>query len=227
MPGFSFKATYGDGSFARGPVITERVDIGGATVERQAVGLPDTISSSFSLDPNSNGLIGLGFSAINTMRPERQKTFFDNILPDLPEPVFTASLKPGAPGSYEFGRIDKTKFRGSLKTVPVDSSRGFWEFSSQQFAVGNGTTQTKSSGASSLIADTGTSLMLMDDEIVQAYYTQVAGASQSQTAGGFVFPCEARLPDLKVAVGDDHLAVVTGQLMNFAPAGTDRQGQRG
>jgi Eukaryotic aspartyl protease len=209
-------------------VVTDTVDIGGATVNKQAIGVPNTVSRSFIDDVHSNGLVGLGFSKINTIKPERQKTFFDNVLPELSQPVWTASLKSGVAGAYEFGNIDRSLFQGELTNVTVDSTRGFWEFASTRFAVGNNAPQTASTGSGTAIADTGTSLMLMDDEIVKAYYDQVDGARQSLDIGGFVFPCSSSLPDLTVSIGDNYMASVSGQLMNFAQAGTDpASGQTG
>lgn len=221
LPGSTFNISYGDGSFSRGPVVTDMVDVGGATVDKQAIGIPDTVSISFIEDVHSNGLVGLGFSKINTIKPQQQKTFFDNILPDLSQPVWTASLKSGVAGAYEFGNIDTSLFQGELTNVPVDSSRGFWQFDSLQFAIGDGSPQTTSTGSGTAIVDTGTSLMLMDDEIVEAYYASIDGARQSPDVGGFIFPCLAILPDLSVAIGDNYTATVSGQLMNFARAGRD------
>lgn len=221
LPGSTFNISYGDGSFSRGPVVTDTVDVGGATVDKQAIGIPDTVSNSFTEDVHSNGLVGLGFSTINTIKPQRQKTFFDNVLPDLSQPVWTASLKSGEAGAYEFGNIDTSLFQGELTDVPVDSSRGFWEFDSLLFAVGDSPPQIAFSGSGTAIVDTGTSLMLMDDEIVEAYYAAIDGARQSFEVGGFVFPCSAILPDLKVAIGDNYTATVSGQLMNFARAGSN------
>lgn len=218
MVGSSFDISYGDGSFASGPVVTDSVDIGGATVDGQAIGVPDQVSQSFTEDKHSSGLVGLGFSKINTIKPEKQKTFFDNIMNDLAQPVFTASLKAGVAGAYEFGNIDTTQFQGELTTVPVDTSRGFWQFQSSQFTVGNGSTQSVTQGSGTAIADTGTSLMLMDDEIVNAYYANVKGAQNSQRVGGVIFDCDAVLPDLQVAVGDNYMAMVPGKNMNFARA---------
>jgi hypothetical protein len=218
LTGSTFDISYGDGSFARGPVVTDTVDIGGATVDGQAIGVPDVVSESFAQDIHSSGLIGLGFSKINTIKPKRQKTFFDNIMPDLSQPVFTASLRAGVAGAYEFGNIDATQFQGELTTVPVDTSRGFWQFDSNRFVVGNGSEQTATQGSGTAIADTGTSLMLMDDEIVQAYYADVKGSTNSAAVGGVVFDCDAIMPDLQIAVGNNYMALVPGEVMNFARA---------
>lgn len=67
------------------------------------------------------------------------------------------------------------------------------------------------------IADTGTSLLLIQDDVVSAYYAQVSGSSNSQTDGGYIFPCSATLPDLTVSIGG-YNAVVPGSFVNYAPA---------
>lgn len=216
----TFNITYGDGSFASGPVGVDQVDIGGATVAAQAIGLPNTVGSSFISESASNGLVGLAFSSLNTIKPNPQKTFFDNIISDLTQPVFTAQLKSGEIGAYEFGNIDTTAFTGKLTTAAVDSSNGFWEVDSSS-AVVQGQTVNIANGRA--IIDTGTSLMLVGDEMLVAYWNTVDGAQLSQEAGGVIFPCNTALPDLQVAIGDTYLATVKGDGMNFAQVGTDTQ----
>ncbi|EEP75536.1 hypothetical protein UREG_00382 [Uncinocarpus reesii 1704] len=222
MDGSSFNITYGDASFAFGSVGTDTVDIGGATVAKQAIGLPSQVSASFIKDEISDGLVGLGFDKLSTMRPKRQKSFLTNLAADLDEPVFAAQLKKGAPGSYEFGTIDRTKFKGNLTKVPVNSARGFWEFKSSLFKVGNDTQlrqiKLKTPNA---IADTGTTLILVDGEMVKAYYEQVKDAKLSTQAGGYIFPCDTTLPALYVSLADTHLAKIPGNLLNFSPVGSD------
>jgi hypothetical protein len=223
LNGATFNITYGDGSFSEGTVGLDTVDIGGATVVKQAIGLPTTVAASFISDTSSNGLVGLAFSTLNTIQPQQQKTFFANVVNDLAQPVFTANLKHGVAGAYEFGKVDSTQFTGSLTQIPVDSSRGFWEFTSTQIAVGNTQAQTVQGGSGTAIADTGTSLLIVDDGVVTAYYSQVTGAQNSASAGGVVFPCTSTLPSLSVAVGDAYMAVIDGSLMNFSSAGTDQE----
>jgi hypothetical protein len=223
LDGATFNISYGDGSFAEGPVGLDTVDIGGATVTQQAIGLPTLVADSFVSDVSSNGLVGLAFSALNTVQPQQQKTFFANVVNDLEQPVFTANLKHGVAGAYEFGNIDDTQFTGSLTQVPVDSSQGFWEFATTQIAVGSEQVQTVQGGSGTAIADTGTSLLIVDDAVVDAYYTQVDGAQNSASAGGVIFPCTSTLPSLSLAVGDSYMAVIDGSLLNFSDAGTDQE----
>ncbi|EAS34957.1 aspartic protease PEP3 [Coccidioides immitis RS] len=216
----TFNITYGDASFAFGRVGIDTVDIGGATVQKQAVGLPTDVSGSFILDQASDGLIGLGFDELNTVEPQQQKSFFTNLAANLDEPVLAAQLKKGAPGSYEFGAIDETKFNGDLVTIPVNNSRGFWEVKSTMFKVGKDEQLRRiTKGVGSAIADTGTTLMLVNEDIVNAYYDQVDNARSVYAAGGFIFPCNATLPDLYVSLGDTHLARIPGDLMNFSKVG--------
>lgn len=221
LDGATFNITYGDASFSQGTVGLDTVDIGGATVTQQAIGLPTIVADSFISDTASNGLVGLAFSKLNTIRPQQQKTFFANVVNDLAQPVFTANLKHGVAGAYEFGNVDSTQFSGSLTQVPVITSSGFWEFTSTQIAVGSSSAQTVTGGSGTAIADTGTSLLIVDDAVVTAYYNQVAGAQNSASAGGVVFPCTSTLPSLSLAIGDSYMAVIDGSLMNFSNAGTD------
>lgn len=214
LDGASFSISYGDGSGAAGNVGTDTVNIGGATVTAQAIELATDVSQSFIQDTDSNGLVGLSFSKLNTVKPQQQKTFFDNVMQSLAEPVFTADLRHAAAGSYEFGNIDNSKFTGNLQWAAVNDTSGFWQFTSQKFAVGGATTDLAGGIA---IADTGTTLMLVDSSVVNAYYSQVQGAVNNNAVGGVTFPCSATLPDLSVDIGGAFMATVNGDDINFAP----------
>lgn len=211
-----FQISYGDGSGAAGVVGTDVVSLGGATVNAQAVELATQVSAEFVKDQNTDGLLGLAFSKINTIKPERQKTFFDNVMPNLAEPVFTADLRKGAVGAYEFGRVDSTKFTGQMAWIPINTTSGFWQFSSEKFAVNGGAAEAATPGGQA-IADTGTTLILADAKIVEGYYSKVQGAAVDNEAGGVVFPCDAAMPDLDLDIGGAYMARVKGADINFTP----------
>lgn len=221
MQGASFSISYGDGSGAAGNVGIDTVNIGGATVTNQAVELATAVATSFVSDMKSNGLVGLAFSKLNTVKPTQQKTFFDNAMPTLAEPVFTADLRHASAGAYEFGTIDSTRFNGSLSWAAINTTQGFWQFSSSKFSIGSGGTVMNIAGGGQAIADTGTTLMLVDPAIVNAYYSQVQGAVNNDTAGGVTFPCNANLPDLNVDVGGNYMALIRGSDIKFEQVDAD------
>ncbi|POS76319.1 eukaryotic aspartyl protease [Diaporthe helianthi] len=217
LEGASWTITYGDGSGASGIVYTDVVTVGGVSVPNQAVEAATRVAGSFSQDAASSGLLGLAMDSINTVQPQAQKTFFSNAMADLAMPLFTANLKQGEPGNYNFGFVDQTEFTGNINFVPVNASQGFWAFQSEGFSVGNGQAQDFPHQA---IADTGTTLMLVQDEIVEAYYAQVPSAQNNAQVGGFVFDCNEELPSLTANIGG-YQAVIPGSIIRFAPADTD------
>ncbi|KAK5010546.1 hypothetical protein LTR28_009221 [Elasticomyces elasticus] len=216
LEGEEFYISYGDQSGAAGIVGIDVVDIGGATVTSQAIELATAISSSFARNVANDGLVGLGFSSINTVTPHPQKTFFDNIAPHLAQPVFTADLHNDTHGTYEFGAVDARKHAGALAYTPVDPRNGFWQFASATFAVDGKMSTRNAADASPAIADTGTSLMLVDDAVARAYYAAVDGAAADVAAGGFVYPCSATLPAFAVAIGEGYMATVPGDRITYA-----------
>lgn len=216
--GAQWKISYGDGSGAAGTVGTDTVTIGGVKVEGQTVELANQVSQSFVQDTNTDGLVGLAFSNLNTVNDGTKKTpaktFFDNVMGDLDMPVFTADLDPDGTGVYEFGKIDATKFEGQMAWIPVKAETGFWQFNSTKFAVGDQLFENPQ--GSDAIADTGTSLLLVDQQVAEAYYSQVKGAQLNAQVGGFIYPCAATLPDMSVAIGDTYMAKIPGNQITFA-----------
>ncbi|KAK6215025.1 eukaryotic aspartyl protease [Colletotrichum tabaci] len=215
LQGALWSISYGDGSSSRGNVYMDTVTIGGVTVENQAVESANQVSASFSRNKNQSGLVGLAFGNINTVQPVKQKTFFENAMNNLAMPLFTANLKKAAAGNYNFGFLDATEFTGEISFVPANTTAGFWQFTAQGFAVGsNGSAPT--SAPHEAIADTGTTLMLLPDAIVSAYYQRIASAKFDSTNGGFVFNCGDQIPSFTVDLGT-YRAVVPGEFMKFAP----------
>ena len=142
-------------------------------------------------------------------------------------PLFSANLNKAEPGNYNFGFIDPTEFVGPISFVEVDSSRGFWEFQvsgytlpASNFTESNNKTGHFQAMPHAAIADTGTTLLMLPQPIVDAYYTQIAKARSDNYYGGYVFPCNADLPDLILHIGS-YKARLTGDLIKYAPADTD------
>jgi aspergillopepsin I len=213
LAGATWSISYGDGSTSSGDVYKDKVSVGGLVVSSQAVESAQKVSAEFEQETGLDGLLGLAFSAINTVKPTKQKTFFDNAISTLGSPVFTADLKHQKPGTYNFGYIDSSAYTGKIGYAPVDSSEGFWDFTASGYAVGSAALNRSPIDG---IADTGTTLLLLPDDINSAYYAKVSGAKYSSSYGGYVFSCSATLPNFSFAVGGVTITI-PGSYINYAP----------
>lgn len=215
LSGATWQISYGDGSSASGDVYMDQVTVGGVVANSQAVEVATQVSSQFSSDTSNDGLLGLAFSSINTVSPTPQKTFYDNVKSSLADPVFAVTLKHQAPGSYDFGFIDSSKYTGSITYTSVDNSQGFWGFTADGYSVSN---SGSSGGSFSAIADTGTTLVLLDDTTISDYYSNIASAQNSSQQGGYIFDCTDTIPDFNVQIAG-YNAVIPGSYINFAANG--------
>ena len=204
--------------------------IGGLTINNQAIELAKDLSTQFQ-QGTGDGLLGLAFGSINTVTPTPVQTPVENMISqkDIPADMelFTCNLDSWRDTKdtsfYTFGYIDQdviTAAGGAAPYyTPVDNSQGFWMFASASFSV-NGTTSQRSGNTA--IADTGTTLALVDDATCKAIYDAIPGSSYDSTQQGYVFPTTVtadQLPTVSFAVGDQQFTVQKEDLA-FASAGT-------
>ncbi|KAF2683636.1 acid protease [Lentithecium fluviatile CBS 122367] len=213
IKGASWKISYGDGSGAAGKVYADKVTVGGVTATSQAVEAATSVSAAFQQDTDTDGLLGLAFSSLNTVKPTQQTTFFDTVKEQLDQPVFVATLKYHTAGTYDFGFIDSSKYTGDITYVDVDTSQGWWQFDFEGYKIGTGSAVKSTING---IADTGTTLLYLPTAVVKAYYAKVSGSSDSTTYGGYVFPCSATLPDFSLTLAGV-AQTVPGKYVNYAP----------
>ncbi|KAI4236502.1 MAG: hypothetical protein LQ349_002511 [Xanthoria aureola] len=228
--GSSWRISYGDGSAASGSVGKDNVTIGGLTIENQSIELAEKLSPSF-VSGVGDGLLGLAFGSINTVTPKPVATPVENMIAqrDIPKSseLFTAYL-----GSYKdkndpdhgisfytFGYIDQTALGGQTPWYcPIDSSGGFWQFKSTTASVGS---KKIARSGNTAIADTGTTLALVSDEMCAAIYDAIPGARYDSDQQGYLFPSNTTLDKLPVVsfdVGGREFAVQKEDLA-FASAG--------
>ena len=155
---------------------------------------------------------------IFAVSPDPQKTFFTNVKPSLAAPLFTADLYHDQPGTFDFGTIDSTKYSGSITYVPVNNSQGFWGVTSSSYGIGSSSDMVKKN--IDAIVDTGTTLLLVPQEVLDAYYKKVKGSKNSDADGGYIFPCDATLPDFYIGLGN-YTAMVPASAINTGPADGD------
>jgi len=221
LDGYTWSIRYGDNSAASGIVGTDNVKIGSITVEAQPIELANEMSTQLQNQTSSCGLLGLAFGSINTVKPTPVKTPLENMIlqKDIPieKSLFTCYLGSYKDASdpdhgesfYTFGEIWEPAIpRGrQISYTPVNNSDGFWKFSAPS-AVING--NTLGLGNNTAIADTGTTLMMVSDQVCEELYGAIEGAYYSKSEMGWVFPRNVptkTLPDFAVAVGTQTITI--------------------
>jgi len=228
--GSTWQISYGDGSSASGDVGTDTVAIGGVSIKNQAVELAKKMSAQFVQGAGS-GLLGLAWGSINTVKPKPVQTPVDNMITqqDIPKSaeLFTAYLGSWRDADeadkgesfYTFGYIDQTAAGGAQPSyTPVDNSQGFWQFESINYSI-NGKTTARSGNTA--IADTGTTLALVADDVCKAIYAAIPGSKYDNSQQGYLFPSKTtadKLPQVAFAVGSK-LFQVPKEALSFADAG--------
>ncbi|CAE6429822.1 unnamed protein product [Rhizoctonia solani] len=188
------------------------------TIKKQAVEVAQELSDEF-LRGGSDGLLGLGFPKLNTVQPHRQKTPMQNMVEQglVKDPIFTVKLdKHDSRGFYTFGYINENVHSSKLYWREVITDNGWWEVVSPYVRIGSKIYNRGRSNTA--IIDTGTTLILMDDQTIERLYSQIPGARLDEALGGYIFPTKAHIPELAFCVGRWLFTVPSGDLA-FSDAG--------
>jgi hypothetical protein len=123
---------------------------------------------------------------------------------------------------YTFGWIDQDLVKASGQEIAwadIDNSQGFWQFPSTSATINGKKIQLEGNTA---IADTGTTLALVSDEVCDALYKEIKGAKYDSSQQGWLIPTTSvsSLPDFSVAIGDTEFVIQKEDLL-FAMADDD------
>jgi hypothetical protein len=176
-------------------------------VPGQAVEAAKKLSSSFLTDGGNDGLLGLAWPEINTVHPRPVATPVKNMIEKklIDHPLFTVKLGRGMePGFYSFGYIDPKVTSDPLTYTQVDHSQGFWQVNSASYSINDKVFEYP---GNTCILDTGTTLALVDDDVLSAIYNEVEGAVYDSQQGGWKFPVGATAPTIAFAIGDKRYTV--------------------
>ncbi|KAL5527872.1 hypothetical protein ACEPAG_6673 [Sanghuangporus baumii] len=196
----TFSIEFADGSTVAGEVFHDTVSIAGLTATNQAVVAATQYSDGFALDVSPpDGLMGMAFQAIsNSNSPPVFETFVAQ--GQTTSPVFGFTLLDSG-GELFLGGTDTSAFSGSLTFTPLITAPAFWEISAQRVTVGGRSVVTRAQDA---IADTGTTLFIVDQTSARAIYAAIPGsadASRTLGEGFFTIPCDAVPGDVSVTLG--------------------------
>ncbi|KAH9448006.1 hypothetical protein MJO28_011555 [Puccinia striiformis f. sp. tritici] len=219
VPGCTWKISYGDGSSASGVVYKDDLKIGDLHCSEQGIEVAQKLSSAFLNGEGSDGLLGLAWPQINTAHPQ-QKTPMQNMMEKsiTNQGLFTVCLKHDTDGKgfYSFGTICAEEAGVSEKDIaytPIDNKQGFWAFQSTKAMIGDEEIELSENVA---IADTGTTLALVSEALTTALYSKIPGAILDRSQGGYVYPADAEVPDIKLAVGEN-MYTIPGKSLAYGP----------
>uniref|UniRef100_A0A093UYP0 Aspartic protease pep1 n=1 Tax=Talaromyces marneffei PM1 TaxID=1077442 RepID=A0A093UYP0_TALMA len=216
LPGYTFDISWGSFGDIMGNVCSDKVKVGGITSPKQAIQLALHMSEHISGSIKNDGVMGFGFIGLNTIEPTPQNTWFENVKNSLQQPVFTVDLRKDAVGTIDFGFVDPEKHSGSIFWAYVDEKSGFWRFYNEGYIIGNDSVIGDFFPG---ILDTGSNMILLFDPMVEEYYNKVPGAFFDEGNEGYVFPCNATLPNWTVIVEKGRFTV-PGPNINFASVGS-------
>lgn len=98
----------------------------------------------------------------------------------------------------------------------MDDTDGYWMFTASGYQVGDNAFTTE---AITGIADTGTTLLMLPADIVEAYYAQINGSSYDTVNSGYIFPCDVTPPDFILGIEEGRI-VIPGSYINYSPIDT-------
>ncbi|RYO94044.1 hypothetical protein DL766_004099 [Monosporascus sp. MC13-8B] len=201
---------YGDGSTASGSVGTDTLDVGGLSVEHQTIEVALEVSPQFG-EGTGDGLLGLAWSKINAQDIPKEAELFTS--------AFYSGRDKDKDSFFTFGYIDQDLLKElgeEIHWTPIDNSAGFWSVSSEYVSIND---QKVSLDGNTAIMDTGTSLALMSDEVVDALYAKIPGAAYDYSNQGYVVPSNLsleELPEFKIDIVGKNFLIQKEDLI-FAP----------
>ncbi|KAK0384430.1 hypothetical protein NLU13_8516 [Sarocladium strictum] len=203
LPNYNWSIKYAFGQSVSGVVFRDTVKAGPLTAHKQAVQAATVIPFEF----DSDGILGLAFSAINTVQPVKQKTLFETLMPTLKKKLFAANFRgDGKPSTWDFGYIDRSKFKGDITWAPVVGGQKYWSVDVGSYAVGDGSFTGSNETVGQVIIDSGTSLVYLPTQVVKDYYSHIEGYVE-QEGGTYTYPCNSSIPDFRFEVADTVLSI--------------------
>ncbi|EIN07945.1 acid protease [Punctularia strigosozonata HHB-11173 SS5] len=205
----TYKLSYGDGSSVSGEQYTDSVSITGLQATAQTLGASTQYSSGFQ-SPRfpADGLLGMGFQSISVYSAP---PLFQTLVSQRQTSDSVFAFKLAQSGSeLTIGGVNNALYTGSFTYVPV-TYQGYWQVNMDGVNVNGG----RVIGGTSVIIDSGTTLIIGEPHAVQQLYSNIPGAQPANEFGqGFYsFPC-ANVPDVSLTFGGRqfHLSASTFNL---------------
>ncbi|KAJ3099229.1 hypothetical protein HDU97_003338 [Phlyctochytrium planicorne] len=188
-----FSTSYGSGAVAGG-IYTTTFTVGGQKSQPLLFGVT-TQEVGFDDDGYTDGLMGLAFDSISNIRRNTggNTNFFDQLGFPGGQRRFGVYLSNAGQGSGELvlGGDNPGRYSGTVTCLPL-AQQSYWVFSiaSATYKVRNA--QGSLGGSLNYaIADTGTTLAILDDRVASNINSAI-GASFNSQYGVYIVPCSVR-----------------------------------
>lgn len=196
-----FTTRYGSGSVT-GDIYNAQIAVG-KTYATFPIGVA-TKEQGFN-DGVSEGLMGLAYNGISQIAKVTNKNanFMDAAFGNTQDCVvsFHLSQDVNNKGQVTFGGVDTSKFVGEMLFVPLNS-KSFWQFdfSDARFSV-NGVTGNLAGSFQNAIADTGTTLMIIDPTAADSINTQINARFDKKQGVALFDDCKKAMqgPNIKMS----------------------------
>ncbi|EUC31764.1 hypothetical protein COCCADRAFT_27562 [Bipolaris zeicola 26-R-13] len=197
-----------------GNAYVEDVTIGGVTT-KQTIGAASGISQTFLSDKNMDCLIGLGNSTYNSIGPEYENNFFDNIKSQLAKPVFAYAEKKGG-AVFDFGFFDPNQYTGKIAWTDNSPEEDWpaYAFYGDGFSLFD--PQAKVTPRKMYIhLDASTTLSYTDPDIVTAWYEAVPGSKYDDDQQMHSIPCDSKPGGFTVVIAGQNFFTPGSQLVSI------------
>ncbi|KAJ3106529.1 hypothetical protein HDU97_006122 [Phlyctochytrium planicorne] len=199
--GKTFSTSYGSGSVS-GNIYKGPVTIGGATASALNFGVSTKEQGFGGID----GLVGLAFASISNIggSVSGQTNFVDALGFTGAQNQFgfyLSNSKDGDSGEVTFGGYDSSKIAGPITYIPLNSQT-YWQFSTSGLKYSVKTT-TGSFSVTKAIADTGTSLLILDTAAANAINKAIGAGAYDSSQGIYPIACNlvSTAPDVSFTFG--------------------------
>lgn len=183
-----YVTTYGSGE-VRGSIYKSDVSIAGLSANIP-IGVSD-YEEGFDDGGASDGLLGLGFNSISTISAKiwQSASFIDGLKLSGSSNMFAfyfSNYNDHDKGEVTIGGYDSSKIADPITWIPL-TDKSYWQFSWKKATASvNGQTFNAVDISKSAIADTGTTLIVLDDSVALSINTAL-GAKFDTHQGAFLF----------------------------------------
>ncbi|KAL5601134.1 uncharacterized protein BROUX77_005383 [Berkeleyomyces rouxiae] len=211
VDGYSWKTNDPNGNIASGIGYVETVSIGGLEVRDQTIQVAQTAPSHFNDFQSVSGVLGFALSASGKKTFYPDFGLFENALFNLGQDVITVDMKHCSTGRIDIGMIEELAYNGFIGYSKVVAEGNYWNFTAQilgDFDVKNlDYNKIKGQGLEKVVADSASDLLMLPTKYIEEYYQEVDRAFYSKIDGGYVFPCDSKLPDFTFMSGNTRIAI--------------------